>query len=451
MKRSWKVPFRKNRKLQSCLALSLALHLLVIFGITHRERVTQFPVLLPIMVKFTKRPPPQRTLTRRQRPRERPLVRRPALQAAPVAAVRPAPAAARPLPVFQTPALRLPTAALPERPVLPIPDFPARHIGPQLRVGALEGTRQGADEIDLALELMDVQAMDTGRHRAMVVVDPKDRRNLKGFLYMSGIYSPSIERAEYSEQAENIRVRWHHQMPRQLVERRMLQGLADKMVASTQVHVEVRDAVRLDDPQLLQVPFVLMTVNTPFEFTESEAANFGAYLTGGGFLFVDIVRLLWSNVNYSDAELDVPAVRSLIRASFQAEGYQEWKDWQFKRLELTHPIYHCFYDVNSLPLGIRDIESMFSSGQDRPPRTPDYLEGILVGDQLVGVYSMRGYADYWGGVAKQERDSALAKNEANSPFLVGAEEPLVYNLGVNVVVYALTREGSLARQLVDAD
>ena len=451
MKRPWKVPFRKNRKLQSCLVLSLALHLLVIFGITHRERVTQYPVLPQIMLKFTKRPPPQRTLTRRQRPMQRPLVRRPALQAAPVVAMRPAPASSRPLPVFKSSAFRLPTAALPDRLVLPVPDFPARHIGPQMRAGALEGTRQGADEIDLSLELMDVQAMDTGRHRAMVVVDPNDRRKLKGFLYMSGIYSPSIERAEYSEQAENIRVRWHHQMPRQLVERRMLQGLADKMVASTQVHVEVRDAVRLDDPQLLQVPFVLLTVNTPFEFTNSEAANLGAYLTGGGFLFVDIVRLLWSNVNYSDAELDIPAIRSFIRASFQAVGYQEWKDWQFTRLELTHPIYHCFYDINSLPLGIRDIESMFRSGQDAPPRTPDYLEGIVVGDHLVGVYSLRGYADFWTGIAKQERDGALLKNEINSPFLVGAEEPLVYNLGVNLVVYALTREGSLARQFVDAD
>ena len=243
MRRPWKVPFRRNRKLQSTLALSLALHLLVIFGLTHRERVAQYPVLPQIMLKFTKRPPPQRTLTRRQRPRERPLVRRPALQAAPVAAVRPAPSASRPLPVFKPSALRLPTAALPDRLVLPVPDFPARHIGPQIRAGALEGTRQGADEIDLSLELMDVQALDTGRHRAMVVVDPQDRRKLKGFLYMSGIYSPSIERAEYSEQAESIQVRWYHQMPRRLVERRMLQGLADKMTAETQVHVEVRDRV----------------------------------------------------------------------------------------------------------------------------------------------------------------------------------------------------------------
>ena len=76
------------------------------------------------MVKFTKRPPPQRTLTRRERPRERPLVRRPALQAAPVVALRPAPSASRPLPVLQTSALRLPVAALPDRLVLPVPDFP---------------------------------------------------------------------------------------------------------------------------------------------------------------------------------------------------------------------------------------------------------------------------------------------------------------------------------------
>ena len=445
MRQPWKVPFHKNRKLQGCLALSLALHLLI-FTVPHRERVTQFPVLPPIMVKFMKRPPPQRTLAPRQRPQQRPLVRRPALQAAPVAAMRPAPSASRPLPVFKTSALRLPTASLPGRLVLPMPDFPARQIGPHLRAGALEGTRQGADEIDLALELMDVQAMDTGRHRAMVVVDPKDRRNLKGFLHLSGIFSPSIERAEDSERAENNLVRFYHQMTRRLVERRMLQGLADKMTASTQVHVEVRDAVRLDDPQILQVPFVLLTVNTPFDFTDSEAANLGAYLTGGGFLFADIVRFL--TPNYSDEELDIPAVRSLIRASFQAVGYREWKDWKFRRLGITHPIYHCFYDINSLPRGMRDMH--FIAGE-YPPRTPDYLEGIMVGEQLVGVYSMRGYADFWAGIGRELVDWSLANNVSNHSSLASAEEPLVYNLGVNIVVYALTREGSLAQQFVNAD
>ena len=444
-----KIPFRKNRTLPSCLALSLALHLLVIFGVTHRERVTQFPLQSPVMVKFAKQPPPQRTLTRRQRLRQRPLVRRPAFQTAPVAAMRPAPAAMRPLPVFQTLAPRLPTASLPDWPVLPSPDFPARQIGPQLRTGALEGSRQGTDEIDLALELMDVQALDTGRHRAMVVVDPSDRRKLKGFLYLSNVHSPSIEQAEQEHIDLGGRRQYQTRQldqTRQMVEKRMLHGLADKMVASTQVHVEVLDAVALDDPQLLQVPFVLFTANAPFEFTEVEAANLGAYLTSGGFLFAEVVRFL--RPDYSDADLDIPAVRSLVRASFESVGYQEGKDWRFTRLAMSHPLYHCFYDVDSLPRGMRDMH--FITGE-AAPLTPDYLEGIVVGEQLVGVYSLRGYADFWAGIAGQERDWATALNVVNSPFRSGAEEELVYNLGVNIVVYALTREGSLARQLVDAD
>ena len=62
---------------------------------------------------------------------------------------------------------------------------------------------------------------------------------------------------------------------------------------------------------------------------------------------------------------------------------------------------------------------------------------------------MRGYADFWAGIAKQERDWQY--NVSNSPFFDSAEEELVYDLGVNIVVYALTREGSLARQLIAAD
>ena len=64
---------------------------------------------------------------------------------------------------------------------------------------------------------------------------------------------------------------------------------------------------------------------------------------------------------------------------------------------------------------------------------------------------MRNYADFWAGIGRETLDWSLAHNAMNSPFIASAEEPLVYNLGVNMVVYALTREGSLARQLVDAD
>ena len=440
MKRPWKVPFRKNRKLQRCLVLSLALHLLVIFGITHRERVTQFPVLPPIMVKFTKQPPPQRTLTRRQRPMQRPLVRRPALQAAPVAAVRPAPSASRPLPVFKTSALRLPTAALPDRLVLPVPDFPARHIGPQMRAGALEGTRQGADEIDLSLELLDVEALDTGRHRALVVVDPKDRRQLKGFLYLSGIHSEALERADASSRSERSGG-WS----RSVAERRMLQTLADKMSERTDVHTEVLDGVALDDPRLMQVPFLLLTVRGEVSFTQVEAKNLGRYLTSGGFLYADIISQPVSLAG--SYEHDLPALRDFIRQAFQQIDYAEHKDWSFVRLPPEHPLYHCFYDVDSLPRGFWDI---FRFGESRFELSPNFLEGIEVDGHIVGVYSQKCYAEFWAGEAERIRESDRATS-VGGRFDTGANELPVYDLGVNIVVYALTREGSLVQQFVDAD
>ena len=443
MKRPWQVPFQKNRRLQSCLALSLALHLLVIFGITHRERVTQFPVLPPIMLKFTKRPPPQRALTRRQRPMQRPLVRRPALQAAPVAAVRPAPSASRPLPVLKSSALRLPTASLPDRLVLPVPDFPARHIGPQMRVGALEGTRQGADEIDLSLELMDVQALDTGRHRAMVVVDPKDRRKLKGFLYLSGIHSEALERADAN--AGHPRV---GEVPRSMAERRILQGLADKMSERTGVHTAVLDGIALDDPRLMQVPFLLLTVHYEVAFTQAEAKNLGRYLTSGGFLYADIVSSPLSITG--GYQHDLPALRDFIRQAFQQVNYAEHKKWSFVRLPPEHPLYHCFYDVDSLPRGFWDIGFWYSNAGNRAELSPDYLEGIQVDGHIVGVYSQKNYADLLAGEAERIREADRATNLIGR-FVTGADELPVYDLGVNIVVYALTREGSLARQLIAAD
>ena len=451
MKRPWKVPFRSNRKLQSCLALSLALHLLVIFGFPRHERVTHFPVQPPIMVKFTKKRPLPRTLTRRQRPQQRPLVRRAALQAAPVVAMRPAPSASRPLPVFQTSALRLPTATLPARLVMPVPDFPARHIGPHMQAGALEGTRQGADEIDLALELMDVQALDTGQHRAMVVVDPQDRRQLKGFLYLSSVHSEALERAE-ARAAFEAQSGWSPEhgggWSRSIAERRILQGLADKMSERTGVRTQVLDGLALDDPRLMQVPFLLLTVRRQVAFTQTEAKNLGHYLTSGGFLYADIVSAPVSLAG--GHQHDQPALRAFIRQAFQQVDYAEHKDWSFVRLPPQHPLYHCFYDIDSLPRGFWDIWFWYQNTGSRFELSPNYLEGIEVDGRIVGVYSQKDYAEMWAGEVERIRERDRVANKAGR-FDTGADELPVYDLGVNIVVYALTREGSLARQFVEAD
>jgi hypothetical protein len=345
--------------------------------------------------------------------------------------------------MLQAASLRIPSASRPDRLALPLPDFPARQIGPQMRAGALEGMRQGADEIDLSLELMDVQALDTGRHRAMVVVDPNDRRKLKGFLYLSGIHSDALERADASARSERSGG-WS----RSIAERRMLQNLADKMSERTGVHTEVLDGIALDDPRLMQVPFLLLTVRGEVSFTQAEAKNLGRYLTSGGFLYTDIISAPLALAG--GYQHDLPALRAFIRQAFAQIGYAEHKDWSFVRLPPEHPLYHSFYDIGSLPRGFWDIMFWYWDTGNRFELSPDFLEGIEVDGRIVGVYSQKCYAELWAGEAERIREANRAANREGR-FVTGADELPAYDLGVNIVVYALTREGSLAQQLVDAD
>jgi hypothetical protein len=306
----------------------------------------------------------------------------------------------------------------------------------------------GADEIDLGLELLGVEALDTGRDRAVVVVDPKDRRRLKGFLYLASVYSEAIERAELdSPVARRLSTARPAGGPtRQVAERQTLQGLADRMTERTQVRVEVLDGLPLNDPRLLQVPFVLLTANAPFTVTAAEAANLGRYLTSGGFLWIEnVFRPRAVGNSYTS---DLPALRDLLGDALTRAGLSEGKDWRLARLDGSHPLYHCYYDIDGLPLGFWDRTY---TGSAPLHYTPEYLEGIEVAGRLAGVYSQKDYADFWAGEAEFIRDADEAANLINGRFAIGGEELKPYDLGVNVLVFALTQEGSLARRLVAAE
>ena len=329
----------------------------------------------------------------------------------------------------------------------PLVAWPATGVGPVFRAGALQGERASTRQIDLGVELLDVDALDTGRHRALVVLDPRDRRALSGYLYLTGVYSENLERAEAESpiprRRSDLRPSGHL---RQLAERETLQGLADRMSAHTQVRTQVRQAVRLDDRALLEAPFVLLTANSQFEFSPAEAANLGRYFAAGGFVYAEVVRRPQELGNYY--EFDIPALRQLLRAAMESSAFREGRDWAFERLPAEHPLYHCYFDIDTLPRGFWDWTY---GGHEVTYTSPDYLEGIRLGDRLVGLYSQRNFADFWAGEAELIRENDENSNLINGRFMTGCEELPAYDLGVNVLVYALTREGSLAQQLVAAE
>ena len=440
-----KVRRAEHRRLAAAVGVSTLLHLCLLLVRAPDEVMS--PALSPLsQQRFIKRlRPSPRPLARRllHRSVQRPLTRRPSTRSSPMAAVAPAPLTSQrqalqgvPVPLVVRP------PPPPDVPMQPLLAWATPHISPSYRAGYVQGTRTGGEQIDMNLELLDVDALDTGRYRAAVVVDPQNRHKLKGFLYLSGVSSPGIEQAElespWPRRCWGARL---HGILRRDAERQSLQGLADKMTEQTQVRVEVLDEVPLDDPALLRVPFVLLTAINGFALSPLETANLGRYLLSGGFLYIENAHVPRTVGNGYTS--DLTALRELVRHAFQQEGCREGWDWEFVRLEMSHPLFHCYYDITSLPLGFWDWTYW---GYTIEHLSPTFLEGIQVGGQLVGVYSQKDYADFWAGEAEYVRTTIGSFNR----FHIGGEELPVYDLGVNVLVYALTREGSLAQRLVAA-
>lgn len=446
---------QRRRRVCVALGVSLLLHVgTVLIWVTPRgdDTVTAAQHKVRIFTKRTRSPRP----LMRQRPSRvvsRPLARLPGVRGTPTVAS--APAGLRtarrglqgvPIPIQEG----MPPP--PDIPMEPLSTWPAPQVGPRARPGALAGSRVGTDEVDLSLEMLSPEALDTGRHWATVVLDPADRQAIRGYVHLARANSAAIERSESISWGDYwAGGRRGQGLSRRETETQTLAGLAQAMNEETGVRAEVVTSMSLDDHALLSAPFLLLTVADRFECTATETRNLGRYLTGGGFLYAEVVSIPRPQGN--TFVVDIPSLRQLIRAALRSQSLSEGRDWCFVRLQTGHPLFHCYYDIDSLPLGYWDIgASQEHSYNDKIPEftwSPPYLEGIQVHGALVGIYSQKDYADYWAGAA--EAGSYERSGRYLARAMDGGESVPVYRLGVNILVYALTREGSVAQKIVAAE
>ena len=64
-------------------------------------------------------------------------------------------------------------------------------LEPTLTTVDITGTRQPDNKIDMALDMLDVNSMDTGRYRAMLVQEQGDPQAIKGFINFARVISAS--------------------------------------------------------------------------------------------------------------------------------------------------------------------------------------------------------------------------------------------------------------------
>ena len=253
---------------------------------------------------------------------------------------------------------------------------------PKLAAVEVTSTRASEDRIDMALEMLDVNSMDTGRYSAMVIQDATDKQAIKGFVKMAQVMSAS---ALAGSSALNVAT---------------IDRLRDVLNEYTGLKAEFLGLITYDDPRLMEVPIILPQ-GAP---NEAEMENLAHYLIAGGFTFGG----LWGE------------------ALEKYGGLVQGQDFWTERLPEDHPVYTAFFDLSGgMPFGYSP-----SMGQGKLGVRPwNYLNGHFVKDRMAGITPGDGG---WGWM--------------NDTF--GGDSTRQLQLAVNIIIYALTQEGSITQRLM---
>jgi len=304
-------------------------------------------------------------------------------------------------------------------------------------------SRERRDHLSLREEMLDLDDFDQlDEYKGLVIQDPNDKQNIKGFVYIP---------------------QFIHEMRLQYNISGAVIGLAEAFNYYTGLSLKVAQPESLGSPRILDYPVIYITTDTDYALKPYPhvARRFSEYLRNGGFAILD------NGTPWKDY---TPAEASLYYVLYKALG----DDFQLEKIQYDHPIYHCFFDFNGLPPnGAEDWtpplrrEHRYKSSlisYELPPdffggllhipelekirrqvsRSPYSLWGIWLGERLVAVYSDKGYGHFWhdGTTLYKHRD-----------FASSAKTKYNYNdqlkLGVNMMIYGLIQRGGIAKQFMD--
>ena len=267
----------------------------------------------------------------------------------------------------------------------------------------MTATREPDRKISMKEEMISLEDLDTGQFKAMVIQDPNNRQDIKGFVYIATAWGAQLR------------------PPDEL--KRAVINLVEAVNRYTNIEAKVDTHLFLDHRKLFDTPFVYITATEAFELTEIERKKFGQYLRNGGFAVAD------NGVPKAEFGQAEASLRQMFRDALGADA-------KFLPIENDHPLYHSFFDFDYGPpqgdeLGLIQYNFAHATAQKKSikmAKPVHYLEGIWLNERLVAIYSDKGYAHKWKNLSN------------NIPQL---------KMGVNMVVFALIQEGSISQQKMD--
>ena len=177
----------------------------------------------------------------------------------------------------------------------------------------VEISRASEHKIDMGLEMLDVDAMDTGRYRALVIQDPNDKQGLKGFVKFARVVS-----ATYMTETQTNVVDGG-------LNNREIDILCDMLNEWTGLRAEFVGSFTFDDNRFLSVPIVI----PQGEPNENELENLARYLLAGGFVMAEQFDFegFWTE------------------ALEKYGGLIKGRDFYTERLREDHPIFTAYFDL----------------------------------------------------------------------------------------------------------
>ena len=168
----------------------------------------------------------------------------------------------------------------------------------------------------MALEMLDVNSMDTGRYRAMVIQDAGDKRAVNGFVKIAHVLAVRHKHNERADGYSNLNLA-------------TIDRLCDTINEYTGLQATFIGTITYDDPRLHEMPLIL----PQDEPNEVEMKNLARYLIGGGFV------ILSDRVRHPDYFAEYWS-ESLVKYGRLVAGQDFWK----QRLAPGHPIYNAFFE-----------------------------------------------------------------------------------------------------------
>ena len=292
--------------------------------------------------------------------------------------------------------------------------LPVTGLEPKALAQHIQGRKEAEQKMDMSLEMLSIESLDTGQYHAMVIQNPHDKKEIRGFFHLAGVYSHGMDR---EQKVRNFGV------PNGAI--RVLPNIVIAVNKYTDIEARLGRAYCLDSRELLKIPWSLITCHIVFMLPAAEADNLGKYLISGGFLFGDDDSITRGH----DGDV---GLRNMFQDALATVDKLFKRDWEYEELPHNHAIYHCYFDFDGPPAGNDVIRGWWTVGGGHVNiHEPYELEGIFIDGRMVGLMSNKDYTEHWLGTASDMQDNARQMQ-----------------FTVNTIIFALTREGSITRQLM---